>query len=694
MTRETKAGLVVSFSFLCLVGVVLYSKLNGPKLPAADAYVEGSVEAPPAPTPVEENTSSQTLPFGSDNSGSPSEKLADAGRTEVKTNGIRNNDVSAHAAKMNDGPAVPDQSVNSDIASNSASKETSSANHKNASASSNPTYAIPDPVEDEKNVSSVSSSKTADSDNKIAKTGATLDPIQDVKETKDVMSGKEEKNSQDASKASWVIPPEESPKEKKTEAAKNGLEKTEATTSVTPMTSGDAKNNSDAASTDIDKQLAEQKKLAEQDPPPIPKGLHDPFQSLPETPATAPSPAGTANRSPRDAGSRKATTNPVKAANGTQGTSGTSQGITGITASPSRGNSPSSIGTVATTTAPNLTQPNTSSPASTGDALNSSNQVATNSSQGRSLTPGVMPSPRMMALPPAGDTAPEPNVRLGPPTGGLPSNQPISEQQAATPNPATSLPPSNQVAQGPAPNISGPGGVSPYQTSGPTSGNISAPNRTPNAQVDSYDEETYLCKQGDSFAAISTKFYLNEKYAQALLLFNRNHPRATAGVRQDPPSLAAGQPVYIPPLRVLEKRYATAIPDHASADPQGTQTSANPDKGSTALPAGPKEIAGPTGGPGYSVPDTRNLPSTPTAPRMIPKPSTSPTERVYVVSKNGETFWDISRRTLSNPNRWWEISQLNKQIDPSRPVPVGTPLRMPADARIDPPNSAAADRGN
>ena len=688
MTRETKAGLVVSCSFLCLVGVVLYSKLNGPKLPAADAYAEGAVEAPPAPTPIEENTSSEILPFGSDNSGSPAEKLADAGHTQVKTPGLRNNDVGAFPAKTNDGPAVPDQT--SELASNSASKETSTADHKNASAPSNPTYAIPDPVEDEKNASSVSPSKSTDSENKIAKTGATLDPIQEVKEAKDVMNAKAEKSSQDASKASWVIPPEESPKEKKSEAGKNGLEKTEVTTSVTPMTSGDTKNNSDAASPDIDKQLAEQKKLAEQDPPPIPKGLHDPFQSLPETPATAPSPASTSNRSPRDAGSRKATTNPAKPANGTQG----SQGITGITASPTRGDPSSSTGTVATTTTPSLAQPSPSSPRNGADTVNGMNQVAINSSQGRSLTPGVMPSPRMMALPPTGDTAPEPNVRLGPPTGGLPSNQPASEQQAATPNPATSLPPLNQVAQGPAPNISGPGSIPPYQTSGPTSGNISAPNRTPSAQVDSYDEETYLCKQGDNFAAISTKFYLNEKYAQALLLFNRNHPRATAGVRQDPPSLAAGQPVYIPPLRVLEKRYATAIADHASADPQGTQNSANPDKGSTALPAAPKEIAGPTGGPGYSVLDTRNLPSTPAPPGIIPKPSTSPTERVYVVSKNGETFWDISRRTLSNPNRWWEISQLNKQIDPSRPVPVGTPLRMPADARIDPPNSAAAERGN
>jgi len=39
MTRETKAGLVVSCSFLCLVGVVLYSKLNGPKPPLRLGHV-------------------------------------------------------------------------------------------------------------------------------------------------------------------------------------------------------------------------------------------------------------------------------------------------------------------------------------------------------------------------------------------------------------------------------------------------------------------------------------------------------------------------------------------------------------------------------------------------------------------------------------------------------------------------------
>ena len=82
------------------------------------------------------------------------------------------------------------------------------------------------------------------------------------------------------------------------------------------------------------------------------------------------------------------------------------------------------------------------------------------------------------------------------------------------------------------------------------------------------------------------------------------------------------------------------------------------------------------------------------APGAIPKSPMPRTERIYVVSKDGETFWDISRRTLGNPNRWWEISQLNKQIDPSRPVPANTTLRMPADARVDPPSAAPVEKGN
>ncbi len=698
MTRETKAGLVVSCSFLCLVGVVLYCKLNGPKPPLADAYAEG-VEAPPAPTAVNENNHPDdvVLPFGSDNTSSPSEKLAIA-TTESgsKTSGFGNNDVPSPRAKIaNDGPTVSDPPSNGDLAANSASKtETTSQDKKNASASSTSIYALPDPVGDDKDAASANSTKSTGSENKITKAGATLDPIQDVKEAKDAG----DKGLQDASKASWVLPPDESGKEKNSDVAKNASIKADGgATSVDRSSNGDEKNTADTSSLGGDRRSSESKTLSEQEPPPIPKGLHDPFQSLPETPAPPSSLPATANRSPRDAGLRKPTTNPVGAANGKGTSSG--QGITGITASPGRGDPSSSSGTV--------TQASTSSPSNGLVGENSKNSVAMNSGTGRSLTPGVMPSPRTLSLPPAGDTAPEPNVRLGPPTGSPLSPQPGQNSPSSAADAASSLPPANQMAQGPAPNISGPGNVPPYQTPGIASGSITGPARTPAAQVDSYDEETYLCKAGDTFAAISTKFYLTEKYSQALLLFNRNHPRAMAGVRQDPPSLAAGQPVYIPPLRVLEKRYATAISDQGSGvrgqesgAPVAPAAESNPDAGISALPSAPKEIPGSTGAPNYTIPDVRTpaLPSP--APGVNPAKTPvlsgqtrvpGPTERSYVVPKNGETFWEISRHTLGNPNRWSEISRLNPQIDPKYPVPGSMTLRMPADARIDPPTPAPAE---
>src|SRR5262249_44930119 len=80
--RETKAGLVVSCSFLCLVGVVVYSKLNEPatggsedrserqlaELTAAPrpASPEGgqSSENPAAPQPLREGENHKTVNTG------------------------------------------------------------------------------------------------------------------------------------------------------------------------------------------------------------------------------------------------------------------------------------------------------------------------------------------------------------------------------------------------------------------------------------------------------------------------------------------------------------------------------------------------------------------------------------------------------------------------------------------------------
>jgi hypothetical protein len=174
------------------------------------------------------------------------------------------------------------------------------------------------------------------------------------------------------------------------------------------------------------------------------------------------------------------------------------------------------------------------------------------------------------------------------------------------------------------------------------------------SQVESYDEETYSFKPGDTFRTISQAFYRTDKYERALLLFNRNHPLAADGIRLDPPVLQAGQSVYLPPSRILEKYYSAVISD----SPAGSSPSSlapSPNRLESASPSAPI-VSGQN--PSY--------------------------EKKYRVGGNGEMFLEVARRTLGNENRWLEIYRLNPRFDPKDPIPAGSELRLPADARVDP----------
>jgi nucleoid-associated protein YgaU len=162
-------------------------------------------------------------------------------------------------------------------------------------------------------------------------------------------------------------------------------------------------------------------------------------------------------------------------------------------------------------------------------------------------------------------------------------------------------------------------------------------------QVESFPEETYRCQPGDTFEAISRAKYNTPAYAQALLLFNRNHPLSGDGLQADPPVLQSGQPVYVPPAGILEKRYAHVI------------------KNLTPLPTG--EMAAPAAAAGAAA----NLPT-------------------YRVRGSGEWLREVARETLGNSERWQEIWQLNQALDYRAPVPPGTVLRLPAGARVPPSN--------
>jgi hypothetical protein len=196
------------------------------------------------------------------------------------------------------------------------------------------------------------------------------------------------------------------------------------------------------------------------------------------------------------------------------------------------------------------------------------------------------------------------------------------------------------------------------------SANAAAPSQDPavrQPQVDSYDEETYSCKPNDTFRAISQDFYRTDKYERALLLFNRNHPLATDAVRKDPPALQPGQPVYVPPARILEKYYASAITD---------------------LPA-PPSSPGPSAG-AETLPAIRPA-STPAAP-SIPANGTKlavAKEKLYRVQGDGEMILEVARRTLGNGDRWPEIYRLNPKLDPSVLIPAGSEIRLPGDAHVD-----------
>jgi nucleoid-associated protein YgaU len=229
------------------------------------------------------------------------------------------------------------------------------------------------------------------------------------------------------------------------------------------------------------------------------------------------------------------------------------------------------------------------------------------------------------------------NVRLGPPSP--PANlyaqgpaAPIPPASYASADASRTLPPVGAPPRVDSPPIGIP--VAPGSSTRPL---------TPFApQVDSYDEETHICKPNESFRAISQQYYQTDKYDRALLLFNRNHPRAVGSILQDPPALQEGQALYVPPLRVLEKQYAAFVADHGPATPVAT----------TASPAGSN--------------------------------ATAPGERQYRVRKSGEMLWEIARRTLGNGDRWPEIYRLNPRFDPKAQVPEGNILRMPVDAQIEP----------
>jgi hypothetical protein len=251
--------------------------------------------------------------------------------------------------------------------------------------------------------------------------------------------------------------------------------------------------------------------------------------------------------------------------------------------------------------------------------------------------------------------------------GHAPSPAPAAED-ATGPNTSRPAPSPNLVAQGTTlpdtatqrpeaetsrPPLGAPATAGTAPIAVPTPPAVAA-DTTPH--VDSYDEEMYRCQPddvagADPFTVLSKRYYQSDKYARALALYNRSHPQVGDGIRGDPPVAHAGDAVFIPPLRILESRYANTIPANTApaASPPATPNG-------TPAPAGPRSGSAGTAG-----------------------------DKLYRVRSSGEYMYTVAQRTLpGNADlRWREIWGLNPQpYNPQDPLPVGAVLHLPADAHV------------
>jgi hypothetical protein len=165
-------------------------------------------------------------------------------------------------------------------------------------------------------------------------------------------------------------------------------------------------------------------------------------------------------------------------------------------------------------------------------------------------------------------------------------------------------------------------------------------------EVESFDEEIYRCRAGDSFARISQRFYQTDRYAQALEAFNRNHPQAGQAVRQQPGSLVVGQQIHIPPIAILRKRHASVISEEGTqpahvADPREERTSSRP------------------------------------TPKGESDDNSSGSREYTVYNPNGETMREIAEKLLGNANRWQDIAKLNPGFQPLLPIPATASIKLP-----------------
>jgi hypothetical protein len=287
-----------------------------------------------------------------------------------------------------------------------------------------------------------------------------------------------------------------------------------------------------------------------------------------------------------------------------------------------------------------------------------------------------------VAQPPAA-----PTPEKGPPTPGSPASTnltvvPTAVERASAQDQGGK----NNVPTAPTPPMP-PVGASPSAVSLPVQ--APPPARAPvsaEPAVKVYDEQIYTCKPEDtSLEALSERIYKSKLYAQALLRFNREHPRGAEELRANPPQVRPGTQVHVPPLDVLESSYPDLFPGLKPLQPPPAARSVQVGQSS---PVGltdrvPVPVVAATQPVATTVPSVR-VPVPGGQPNVLPANGAATGGKVYRVPAGGEHLYMIAQRTLGNGSRWTEIYRLNPQLNPEQPIPAGTPVVLPADARVSP----------
>jgi hypothetical protein len=327
---------------------------------------------------------------------------------------------------------------------------------------------------------------------------------------------------------------------------------------------------------------------------------------------------------------------------------GSSGGVTAATSNPPTTNTdpppPNMAAPVATTPNPVTTNSAPTNPVETPPAASA---------------PVAAPNLGSVTTPPADPTPANPAPVIAAPT--IPATQPTETKKddppAAPPAaPANTTPESTPPPSQPSVTVV-PAGISSAASLGPPGGGPTAtttgvtpvrPRSEP--RVQSYLEEEYRWQPGDTFAAVSQKYYFTEKYGAALQQYNRDYPLAGAGMRQNPPVMAPGQAIWIPPVRILERDYANQIADFRPLN----------DRGSPIVPTNRTNAAAGSDPSGGALKLTK-------------------------VRDRGETLYELGRRSLGDSGQWFKIYRLNPTLsnDPKLPIPAGTVLRLPAEATVE-----------